>query len=101
MRSHNYYNYNQTLSDLPLQEQLKKFQEKTHSEFNIFNYIEEYRFFSFSAKHQLVLSNFLKSAIALRKNINNENNFYGKCCLVCCGNTKNWICRNCVMDMIL
>jgi len=98
MIRHNYYNYNQTLSDLPLQEQIIKFQEKTHSDFNIFNYINEDKFFSFDPKHQLVLSNFLKCAIELRKI---KPHYYTGNCLVCCGNTKNWICRNCVMDMNL
>jgi len=100
MRSHNYYNYNQTLSDLPLQEQIKKFQEKSYSEFNIFNYIDENTFFRFEPKHQLALSNFLKSAIELRKNVSASNHFYGNC-IVCTGSTKNFICRNCVMDMML
>ena len=83
--------------DQDLNDQLLNFQKKTFSDFNIFDYVDQEKFMSYDPKHQYVLSNFLKSAIELRKY---TNKFYGRC-LICMGSTKNSICRYCVKDMKL
>jgi len=78
-----------------LQNEILNFQKKTHSDFNIFNYISEDLFLQLEPDHQKALDDFIKTAIQLRK-----FTFYTRC-LICSRHTKNFICRSCVMDMKL